>query len=276
MKEMEGEPNEKYKILSSLRSVSLKEVKKYHNVGLLMIEYLEYFGMNNMYSRLKNTEEGFILLQKRYSSLMSGRKGSYEWMPNENDFNDYKYIGFTLIRWIYNADTKNKGKWTDIKKLRREYFDSSAKYGVFSREENWKLFKSEINFEKLEDLDDTNPDLDLNEIKRKYNISEENIALEKKDKLWAELGSNNVRQALNKTSNKISHINQEEEAHVYLENALEKLYHLIEKEKFEIDNHDLSFKRGVIKSLLSKDSDENFKNADRVRKIAEALKRDLK
>lgn len=94
--------------------------------------------------------------------------------------------------------------------------------------------------------------------------------------MWAELGSNNVRQALNKTSNKISHINQEEEAHVYLENALEKLYHLIEKEKFEIDNHDLSFKRGVIKSLLSKDSDENFKNADRVRKIAEALKRDLK
>jgi hypothetical protein len=276
MEEMEGEPNEKYKILSSLRSVSLKEVKKYHNVGLLMIEYLEFFGMNKMYSRLKNTEEGFLLLQKRYSSLMSGRKGSYEWMPNENDFNDYKYIGFTLIRWIYNADPKNKGKWTDIKKLRKEYFDSSAKYGVFSREENWKLFKSEINFEKLEDLDDTNPNLDLTEIKRKYNIIEENIALEKKDKLWAELGSSNVRQALNKTSNKISHINQEEEAHVYLEDALLKLYHLIEKEKFEIDNHDLSFKRGVIKSLQSKDSDENFKNADRVRKIAEALKRDLK
>lgn len=274
--EMDGELNEKYKILSSQRNVSLKDVKKYHNVGLLMIEYLEYFGMNKMYSRLKNTEEGFLLLHKRYSSLITGHKGGYEWMPDENDFNDYKYIGFTLIRWIYNADSKNKGKWTDIKKLRKEYFDSSAKYGVFSREENWKLFKSEINFEKLEDFDDTNPDLDLNEIKRKYNISEENIALEKKDKLWAELGSSNIKRALNKTTKKISYINQEEEAHVYLEDALSKLYHLIEKEKFELNNYDLSFKRGVIKSLQSKDSDENLRNADRVRKIAEALKRDLK
>ena len=273
MDEMRGSEDQKYKLLKSQRNTTLKEIKKLHKVGLLMIEFLDYFQMNNMYSRLQNTEEGFIRLSSQYDILKSG-KGKHEWVSNERDYEDYKYIGFNLIRWIYNAEKENNAKFSQIKDLRKIYFTNSGKYGVFSRKDSWNLFKNEFDYVKLEKINQQ-PELNLAEIKKKYNIEEDHKALEKKDKLWSDKSAKNVRQALNKTDNKISYTNQDEEAHVYLEDALLKLLHLVEKDSFLLSKRDLTFKRGVIRTLQSKDKNENKENADRIRLIAEAIKREL-
>ena len=172
------------------------------------------------------------------------------------------------------AEKEDNAKFSQIKDLRKIYFTNSEKYGVFSRKDSWNLFKNEFDFVKLEKIN-LQPELDLVKIKKKYNMDEDHKALEKKDKLWSNKSAKNVRQALNRTDNKISYTNQDEEAHVYLEDALNKLLHLVEKDSFLLSKRDLTFKRGVIRTLQSKDQNENKENADRIRLIAEAIKREL-
>lgn len=245
----------------------INKAKAIYRIGKLMLEYLTYIGFDNMWSRLENTEDLFIKLENIHK-LYSEGKGVAGWSFDDDDIYNYKTYGFDLIRWNYNAETKQKGNW-DSKKIRERYFKNSKDKAIFSNPKIWSDFTA--NLESLEDI--TVPNLE--DIVNTEGLSHADAA-KKIDKLWAEKASTAFKTALGIADSKLKDKENDDKPEQFLRDAFDKLANLI--------NEDLLESTGIVefnKKLLSILKDENrietnYKYIDKIRKISEALKKELK
>ncbi|CAI2766323.1 ParB N-terminal domain-containing protein [Flavobacterium collinsii] len=258
----------KYEELCTIMKIqNVNKVKTMYRIGKLMLEYLDYIGFDKMWSRLENTEDLFIKLENIHK-LYSDGKGVAGWDIDNDDIENYKTYGFDLIRWNYNADPRQKGNW-DSKKIRERYFKNSKDKAIFSNHKIWSDFIE--NLESIEDIEVP----DLEEVVKKDCLSHADAA-KKIDKIWAEKASNAFKSALGIADSKLRDKENDDKPEQFLRDALDKLLNLIDEDLFESTG-----KTEINQKLLLILQDENrietnYKYIDKIRKIAETLKRDLK
>jgi len=245
---------------------SEKEVKKKYSIGKLMLEYLSYINFDEMWSRLDNTEDLFIKLEYMLK-LYSDGKGIAGWERDDDDINNYKYLGFDLIRWNYNADAKLKNGWNS-QKIREKYFKNSKEKAIFSKKRIWEEFNE--NLESIEEIEV--PDL-------KTVVEEEGLshtdAAKKIDNIWAEKASPIFKEALGKAESKLLDNENRNKPEEFLRDALGKLFNLINEDLFTSEGK-IEFKQELLALLQEEDNIErNYNYVNQIRKIAESLKKSL-
>jgi len=261
-------PKMDYEELARLMNIKDdKTIKTKYRIGKLMLEYLDYIEFPEMFSRLQNTEDLFIQLEKIYR-LYKDQKGAVGWQFDDDDIENFKTCGFELIRWNYNAPKDKKGDW-EAKKIREKYFKNSASKTIFSNPKIWKDFQA--NLEEIEDIDVPI----LKELVIKEGLSEADAA-KKIDKIWAEKTSPIFRKALGSAESRIKDKENNNQPEKFIIDALDKLENLINEDLFDSTGI-IEFDEKILKILNHQDRiDKNYRNIDRIRKIAESLKRLLK
>ena len=249
---------------------SVSEFNKSAGIGLLMSNYLEYHGYPNKYSRLYGKTE---LLEKLYSTYSANKNSNRSWEASESDIEDFKHIGFDLIRWVYNSDKEISKEWSDARIIRDLYFTNSrSKKTVFSNHSVFKSFSEE--HQKLATLIESK-EKPIDEIMKEFNISEE-AAAEKKDKIFANDSeiSDNFKRILGTAKDKLHSLQQFREPEKYLMEAFEKLKNLLKDEnEFENNPHNINFNSDMLEILSDPSQREkNIKLANYIRKIGDELK----
>lgn len=241
-----------------------KLVKTMYRRGKMMLEYLDYIGFPDMFSRLQNTEDLFINLEKIYR-LYKNAKGRPGWNFDDNNIEDYKTCGFELIRWNYNASKEKKEDW-EAKKLRNNYFKDSATKTIFSNPKIWHDFNNTL--EDVEDIEVPS----LLDVIQKEGISASDAA-KKIDKIWAEKTSPIFKKALGAAESRIRDKENTNQPEKFISDALNKLENLINEDLFASTGK-VEFDESILKILQHEDRiDKNYKNINQVRKIAESLKK---
>lgn len=244
-----------------------KDAKRKYRIGKLMLEYLEYIGFDKMWSRLENTEDLFIKLEYM-NKLYSDGKGIAGWERDDDDLEKYKYLGFDLIRWNYNADSKLKNGW-DSKKIREKYFKNSKEKTIFSKKRIWEEFN-----ENLEAIDDIEVP-DLKSVVEKEGITHADAA-RKIDNIWAKKASPFFKEALGKAESKLIDNENKNKPEEFLRDALGKLYNLIDEELFESSGK-VELKEDLLNLLIEEDNiQRNYNYVNKIRRISESLKKSLK
>ena len=259
-------PLMEYKELARLMNIKdEKTVKTKYRIGKIMLEYLTYIGFKEMFSRLQNTEDLFIQLEKMYRLFKDQRGGGVGWNFDENDIETFKTCGFELIRWNYNAPKDKKGDW-EAKKLRDKYFKRSSNKTIFSNPKIWLDFTN--NMEDIEDVEIPS----IKEIVKKEGISDADAA-KKVDKIWAVKTSPIVKKALGAAESRLKDKENNNQPEKFISDALSKLENLINEDLFESTGK-VEFDKSIIKILQHEDRiDKNYKNINQLRKIAESLKK---
>ena len=243
-----------------------KEIVKIYGIGKLMQEYLVYIECPNIYSRLKDTEELFIRLYSNYNLYKNG-KGKVGWDIDEFNLEEYKYIGFDLIRWIYNSDKSNTGDW-DSKKIRAIYFTDSDKKSVIPNKKLWEELKS-FHRDKISINENHIVAEEFYEETKNYSL-----AAEKADKIWASKVSNEFKNILGVTSRRLEDKTKINMPGELLKESLDKLINLVNEDKF-VSEGIVEIDEEVIRGLQIHGS-INFDIANKIRKISEELKKQLK
>jgi len=258
-------PKMKYEELARLMGIKdEKTVKVKYRIGKIMLEFLDYIGFPDMFSRLQNTEDLFIQLENTYR-LYKNEKGAAGWNFDENDIHNFKVGGFEVIRWNYNASKEKKGDW-ESKKLREKYFKNSANKTIFSNPKIWIDFNNSL--EDLEDIEVPS----LLDVLQKEGISASDAA-KKIDKIWADKASPIFKKALGAAESRIKDKENNNQPEKFIIDALNKLENLINEDLFASTGK-VEFDEGILKILQHEDRiDKNLKNINQVRKIAENLKR---
>ena len=259
-------PLMEYKELARLMNIKdEKTVKTKYRIGKIMLEYLDFIGCREMFSRLQNTEDLFIQLEKMYRLFKDQRGGGVGWNFDENDIETFKTCGFDLIRWNYNAPKDKKGDW-EAKKLRDKYFKRSSNKTIFSNSKIWYDFAH--NMEDIEDVEIPS----IKEIVNKEGISDADAA-KKVDKIWAVKTSPIFRKALGAAESRLKDKENNSQPEKFISDALNKLENLINEDLFESTGN-IEFNESILKILQHTDRiDKNYKNINQIRKIAESLKR---
>jgi len=262
-------PKMKYQELVRLMRIKdEKTVREKYRIGKIMLEFLDYVGFPEMFSRLQNTEDLFIQLEKNYR-LYTNQKGSASWDFTDDNAEDYKTCGFDLIRWNYNASKDKKGDW-EAKKLKNKYFKNSKNKTIFSNQKIWTDFNRTL--EKVEDIDVPV----LEDIVEKEGISEADAA-KKIDRIWADKTSPIFREALGTAESRIRDKENNDQPEKFISDALNKLENLINEDLFEFTGN-IEFDESIIKILQDSHGDRRktiLSNINNVRKIAERLKKEL-
>ena len=258
-----------YDELCKIMSIkSIQEAKKKYRVGKLMVEYLKYIGFDKMWSRLENTEDLFIKLEFMYKIYTTGSGGKAGWERDDDDIEKYKFLGFDLIRWNYNADTKLKDGW-DSKKIREKYFKNSQEKAIFSKKGIWNEF--EENLESIEEIKVP----EIKDIVKEEGLSHSDAA-KKIDNIWVQKASPLFKEALGKAESKLIDNENTNRPEQFLRDALDKLTNLIDENLFESAD-EIEFKESLLNLLQNKDKiKRNYNYVNRIRKISESLKRLLK
>ncbi|AWI25219.1 hypothetical protein [Flavobacterium pallidum] len=246
---------------------NVRKVMAIYRIGKLMLEYLEYIGFDKMWSRLENTEDLFIKLENIHK-LYSEGKGLAGWSFNDDDIYNFKIYGFDLIRWNYNAETKQKGNW-DSKKVRERYFKNSKDKAIFSNPKIWSDFIE--NLGSIEDIEIPN----LEDVVNKDGLSHADAA-KKIDKEWADKASGAFKSALGIADSKLKDKENNDKPEQFLRDALDKLMNLVNEDLFE-SNGNVQLNNKLLLILQDENRIENnYKYIDKIRKIAETLKKELK
>jgi hypothetical protein len=244
-----------------------KKAKEMYRIGILMLEYLRYIGFDKMWSRLENTEDLFIKLEYIHK-LYSDGKGTAGWNFDDDDIKNYKYLGFDLIRWNYNADVNLKDGW-DAKKIRDKYFKNSREKAIFSNKKIWKDFTE--NLESIEEIELP----DLKTIVEKDGLSEADAA-KKIDNIWADKSSPIFKKALGIAESKLTDKENRDKPDEFLRDALGKLLNILNEDLFESTGN-VEFNIDLLNILQDENQvNSNYKTVDKIRKIAESLKKELK
>ena len=245
-----------------LKMKNKKDVEKNYRIAKLMMQYLSFIDAYRMPSRLNNTEDLFINLENNIH-LFKGQKGKISWSPDDDDINDYKTSAFNLIRWVYNQN--DKGDW-DSKSLREIFFRNSEQT-IFSNENVWEKFNEKIT--ELEDIPVSLDDYKSSGLSHKD-------AKHKVDINWADNADDIIKSALGQAQSKLHDKRNHNQPKIYLRDALNKLENLIREDEFEA-NGTIKFKPHILDHLQDiHEGESNHKIADKIRKIAEYVKRRIK
>jgi hypothetical protein len=249
--------------------MDVKEVKKKYSTGKLMLEYLEYIGFPEMYSRLDNSQDFFLRLYDTYTHHSSGKGAKAGWDYSDEDIENFKTSGFDIIRWNYNLPDKKNTEWTS-QNVRSLYFVNSGVKSVLSYKDAYKPFQKTM--ERLEEEEFDVPD--LNTVAEREGLSEADAA-KKIDKMWAEAASPVIMKALGTARSKINDKRAENQPEDFIRVAMQKLRNIIDVDLFDSKGM-VEFNADVIKTLSRENKIAvNQKNSNSIRKIAEALKKEL-
>tara|TARA_A100001015_G_C15036850_1_gene736875 strand:- start:1884 stop:3230 length:1347 start_codon:yes stop_codon:yes gene_type:complete len=241
-----------------------KKLDSIVNTTKLMEEYLEYIDAPNMWSRLKNSEDLFLNLEKCLN-LYTREKGNVGWNFKKFNVDQFKTNGFDLIRWIYNSG-KLSNDWNP-KKIRELYFRNSESKTVFANEKIFMEFNETLSKAKINIQLPT-----INEHAKANNI-EESKSAEIIDKTFAQQINNNMLEALGRASSKINDKQKVNQPSKLITDALHKLENLVNEDK--LADNIVEIDKFVLKNLQEKDRDQNYKEIDLIRKIAERIKKEL-
>jgi hypothetical protein len=261
-------PTMNYKQLTEIMNITKgeKHTKQLYRISKLMFEYLEYIECNNMTSRLSNTEDLFINLEKVHS-LYTNNNGKAGWNFSNDDVENYKTTGYDLIRWIYNVSNEKKAH-LDPKKIRALYFKNSLDKTIFSNKSIWEEFH-----EKLYDLDEE-PNVPEIEILVKNGMTQRDAA-KRRDIVWADRVSDRLKGAIGKAASRIEDKEDTSKPHKFLEDALQKLENLIDEELFN-SSGEINFNKNVLEYLSNeKTIKANYNIVNSIRKISESIKKEL-
>ena len=179
-------------IIKMFKLKSEKDLNSHINIATLMEDYLEFISAPNMWSRLKNSEDLFINLEKCVE-LYNKNKGRAAWNFEDIDVYKFKLNGFKIIRWIYNT---NKTQDWNPQKLRALYFKNSEAT-IFSNEKIFREFSETI--QKAE-KDFKMPSIEKHSAE---NGIERSKSAEQIDKLYADKINSAMLEALGRADTKI-------------------------------------------------------------------------
>lgn len=265
----EGKLLTKIEVASMMKLKNANEVDKYYEICQLMDEYLQTFGMDNLYSRLANTEDLFINLHNQLINLKKPtNKVARE--INESDIFDYKIYGFYSIRWTYNNSEKDK-KW-DPKTVRSLYFSKIDEKSIFGNKKIWENFKENVNLDEIDNLEiPTILSLVTNDAMNPID------AAQKVDKLWSSKVNSIFKEAFGRSNSKIDDLKKTAEPGVLIKEALLKLENLIDEDFYNDSNGAIKLKSGISPAINLNETikEINLDNLNKIRKIAEFIKREL-
>lgn len=265
----EGKLLTKIEVASMMKLKNANEVDKYYEICQLMDEYLQTFGMDNLYSRLANTEDLFINLHNQLINLKKPtNKVTRE--INESDIFEYKIYGFYSIRWTYNNSEKDK-KW-DPKTVRSLYFSKIDEKSIFGNKKIWENFKENVNLDEIDNLEiPTIQSLVTNDAMNPID------AAQKVDKLWSSKVNSIFKEAFGRSNSKIDDLKRTAEPGVLIKEALLKLENLIDEDYYNDSNGAIKLKSGISPALNLNETNKeiNLDNLNKIRKIAEFIKREL-
>lgn len=264
MKYVQSGAIQKSNIIKMFKLENEKKLDSIVNTTKLMEEYLIYIDAPNMWSRLKNSEDLFLNLEKCLN-LYKREKGNVGWNFKKFNVDQFKTNGFDIIRWIYNSGKLSKD-WNP-KKVRDLYFKNSESKTIFANEKIFKEFNDTISLAKV------NIKLPSIDMHAKDNNVEKSKSAELIDKSYAEQINNHMLEALGRSSSKIYDKQKVNQPSKLITDALHKLENLVNEDRLaenivEIDSF-------VLKNL-EKHRDHTYKEIDLIRKIAERIKSKLK
>jgi hypothetical protein len=265
----EGKLLTKIEVASMMRLKNANEVDKYYEICKLMDEYLQTFGMDNLYSRLANTEDLFINLHNQLINLKK-QTNKVAREVDETDIFEYKMYGFYSIRWTYNNSEKDR-KW-DPKTVRSLYFSKIDEKSIFGNKKIWEDFKENINLDEIDDLEV--PTIESLVTNDRMNPID---AAQKVDKIWSSKVNSIFKEAFGKSNSKIDDLKKTAEPSVLIKEALLKLENLIDEDFYNVSNGAIKLKSGISSALNLNDTNKeiNLENLNKIRKIAEFIKREL-
>ena len=134
------------KDIATMMNEKESDIEENLEIMKLMDKYLNNLGYAGYYTRLYNTEDLFINLNK-VLKRWSTSQGKLKWKADKSDLSDYQLICFDLIRYTYNSP---KGKGIDPKTIREKLLRNSEETFV-ANEKIWKDFsgRHEKNIEPL-------------------------------------------------------------------------------------------------------------------------------
>lgn len=265
----EGKLLTKVEVASMMKLKNANEVDKYYEICKLMDEYLQTFGMDNLYSRLANTEDLFINLHNQLINLKKQTNKVVREI-DETDIFEYKMYGFYSIRWTYNNSEKDK-KW-DPKTVRSLYFSKVDEKSIFGNKKIWEDFKGNVNLDEIDDLEiPTIESLVTNDGMNPID------AAQKVDKIWSAKVNSIFKEAFGRSNSKIDDLKKTAEPGLLIKEALSKLENLIDEDFFNASKGEIKLKSGISSALNLNETNKeiNIDNLNKIRKIAEFIKREL-
>ena len=260
-----------YKILANKLNKPESEIKKMYKIGRMMQKYLVYIECENMYSRLKSTEELFKKLYSTHTRISNGSASAGWEYDKIDDSEDYETLGFDLIRWGYNPKAET-GKWVTSRNLRDIYFKDSKENTIFSNRRIWNEFKEKVLDHKE---DPKNKEKSVADYCQERNLSPAEAA-EARDADWAIKISDTFKGALGKAENRIEDRKNKDYPDKIISEGLDKLKNLIDEDLFTFQNNKIVLLDNTINHLKeNQDHKEILKNLHSIRKISESLIREI-
>lgn len=254
-----------------------QDLNKKYKISQYMEEYLIYTDQEGLWTNLEKTEDLFINLTSSLEQFYNN-KGS-NWEHTDDDVDDYKFIGFDIIRWVYNRDKgKSERNRFAPKDVRSFYFQKKRTEGaIFADEKIWKNFRDKYNNGKKQaDVDETN----IDKIKKEKGYETSTEAAKYSDKIFSGQIETVMVSTLSETRKKIDHHVEETKPKEFLAGALDLIDNIIDEDLYYETFKSSGNKRGVIDfrpgfiDKLKEDS-KNIEDINHIRIIAERIKREL-
>ena len=254
-----------------------QDLNKKYKISQYMEEYLIYTEQDGLWTNLEKTEDLFINLTNSLVQFYDD-KGT-NWDHTHDDVDDYKEIGFDIIRWVYNRDKQNADRNRFAPKdVRTLYFQKKRTEGsIFRDEKIWKNFKDKYNKSK-EEAGISISDIDDIKSEKGYETSTE--AAKYSDKVFSDQIETVMVETLSETRKKIDYHVGESKPKEFLAGALDLIDNIIDEDLYYETYKNSGNKRGVIDFRpgfikLLKDDSKNLEDVNHIRIIAEKIKREL-
>jgi len=217
----------------------------------LMNKYLNNLGYKSIYTRLDNTEDLFINLNKVLKKWGTSQ-GKLKWKADRSDLSDYQLICFDTIRYVYNSP---KGKGIDPKNIREKIIRNSEDTFI-ANEEIWKNF-SERHQNTVEPFEKKEKSVD--ELRKENPTRDLSSLLKSRDEAWAKAVDSKMKENFGLASSHLDNLINRNEPLKLLSAAFSKL------ETVE----------SVSSTKAFLEDKKVFKVVDAIRKMADDLKKQI-
>lgn len=179
------------------QGANVSKIKEWRETMVLMDEYLDELGYQDIYTMLDKREDLFLSLNKYIKRYDSGRTSpGGDWTPSKNDVVDLKLISFDHIR-----------AQLDGKQFRNLGHGSKGE-NFFSIENIWKPFKK-YHFENIEPI--TESEKSVEEWRKENQDADISDFLPRRDEEWAEKINEHLGRNFGRATSKLDNKKAENE-----------------------------------------------------------------
>jgi hypothetical protein len=199
------------------------KVQEWKETMVLMDEYLDELGYQEIYTLLDKREDLFLSLNKYIKRYENGRSQYVDWGYEPEDSEDLKLISFDYIR-----------HQTDGKAFRDIAHANEGK-NFFSQEKIWKEFSNK----HFDAVDPISKDEEGVEEWRNNNSDVEDISeiLKQRDNEWSEKVKENLDANFRKSKSKLIDIEDQNKPAILIERAKDSLMSINDKTEHLYDKH---------------------------------------